>query len=146
MAHQDLSWYERIIQAVGDVLTGRAYWRQRAQRHEQFLIREPLIWELTHERDEAQVENSFLRLAAGDTRLDVMWFKECSKVNAEAQLLSQERARLEQIVIDQQKRLKYYELRHDIMHREFVERVKTNARLNKELQEAQRALRRDMPI
>lgn len=26
----DKTWYERIVQAVGDVLSGRRYWRQRS--------------------------------------------------------------------------------------------------------------------
>jgi hypothetical protein len=77
-------WYKQVIQAVGDVVLGRRYWRKRAQAFEAAINTAILVQDLISERDEAVAQNSYLRLMAGDLRLDLRWFEECKKAYAEA--------------------------------------------------------------
>jgi hypothetical protein len=79
------TWYQRVIQSAGDVLTGRRYWRNRAQALEDdaFGIGNPYIQGLLFERNRYREEVKQLRLAFDGLHVDLLWFKEAKKANEE---------------------------------------------------------------
>lgn len=64
-------WYKRIIQEVGDVITGRYYWRNRSQKLEANLLLDSMTFTFLQERNQYHKEAKALRLVVGDQHLKI---------------------------------------------------------------------------
>lgn len=80
-----LKGYRSLKKKLAEATLGRRYWRNRAQKLEQDLIRQPMIEDLIKERDQYREESKRLSLAFADTVNSVRWFEEAKKAYKETE-------------------------------------------------------------